>query len=489
MDLSRRDFLKGSGGAGALLLMPPLLRNRGLFAPLGPTLGAQDNYGTARESRLFPGTRVVHADLHNHTLLSDGDGEASEAYLSMRSAGLDVAALTDHTTLNWGLPSSPCVAFGPFEKDCQSLMGINDASWEQTRAYAEAATSDEFLAIRGFEWSSPSLGHMNVWFSENYTDPLHTGGAGRGNHAGDFLHDESDGDFPQELAEQIDALIATGNVGEGMRLFYEWLKLEPSDGVGGLDGIAGFNHPGREVGRFQDFWYDAALQERLVSLEVFNRREDYLFEAVDRGRPSPINECLNAGWRPGLLGVTDEHGTEWGFEEGKGRGGLWVDDLGPDGVKQAMLQRRFFATNILGLRLDARASSLASGEEARMGSALAHDSGTVRIELDLARGAVTPPAGFSDPGDDWTGRTVGVQVCRPGDQLPSIATATTAVVPGEEDELITVELEVDRADGDWLFVRLTDPDQGADGRAAGTDYTGLGKAIAYTSPFYLDAAS
>lgn len=486
MNLNRRDFLKAGGTASALMLMPPLLRNRGLFTPLGPTLGAQDRYGTARESRLFPGTRVVHADLHNHTLLSDGDGDASGAYQSMRSAGLDVAALTDHTTVSWGLPGSACGVFGDYESDCQSLAGLNDASWEQTRAYAEAATSDEFLAIRGFEWSSPTLGHMNVWFSQNYTDPLHTGGAGHGDHAGDFLHDESDGQVPKDLADAIDGLLAAGQVGEGMRLFYEWLQLEPTTGIGGLDGIAGFNHPGREVGRFQDFWFDAAMRDQIVSLEVFNRREDYLFEAVERGQPSPINQCLNAGWRPGLLGVTDEHGTEWGFEEGKGRGGLWVDDLGADGVRTAMQQRRFFATNVLGVRLDAQATSLATGQAVRMGSALQHDGGTIRLRLDLARGQITPPPGFSETGEDWTGKSLHVQVCRPGDGLPVIASATPVTVPGEDAEPITIDVEVDRADGEWLFVRISDPERPDDARAAGTAFAGLGGAVAYASPFYFD---
>ncbi|MEU4693080.1 hypothetical protein [Actinoplanes sp. NPDC023714] len=31
--------------------------------------------------------------------MSDGDGDPARAYESMRSAGLDIAALTDHTTL------------------------------------------------------------------------------------------------------------------------------------------------------------------------------------------------------------------------------------------------------------------------------------------------------------------------------------------------------------------------------------------------------
>ncbi len=45
---------------------------------------------------------------------------------------------------------------------------------------ADGAQEDgAFTALRGFEWSSPMLGHIDVWFSERWTDPLHTGGVGR----------------------------------------------------------------------------------------------------------------------------------------------------------------------------------------------------------------------------------------------------------------------------------------------------------------------
>ena len=39
------------------------------------------------------------------------------------------------------------------------------------------------------------------------------------------------------------------------------------------------------------------------------------------------------------VGDTDEHGTDWGFPEGKGRKGLWVTDHSRAGVKRAMRQR------------------------------------------------------------------------------------------------------------------------------------------------------
>ena len=55
-----------------------------------------DAWGTSRRSRLFPGPFLVHADLHNHTQLSDGRGDPADTFPALRAAGLDAAAITDH---------------------------------------------------------------------------------------------------------------------------------------------------------------------------------------------------------------------------------------------------------------------------------------------------------------------------------------------------------------------------------------------------------
>jgi predicted metal-dependent phosphoesterase TrpH len=47
-------------------------------------------------SRLVPGPFLAHADLHNHTRLSDGRGDPAAAFPALRAAVLDVAAITDH---------------------------------------------------------------------------------------------------------------------------------------------------------------------------------------------------------------------------------------------------------------------------------------------------------------------------------------------------------------------------------------------------------
>jgi hypothetical protein len=389
-----------------------------------------DAWGTSRRSRLFPGRWLVHADLHNHTRLSDGKGDPERAFASMRAAGLDVAAITDHS--RWA-SAFLGVARAP------GWTGIDRRAWLRTASLADAANQEgEFVALRGFEWSHAAFGHMNVWGSQRFTDPLRT--------------------FPT------------------MGRFWRWLERR------GDDGLVTFNHPGTGRLRFGRFGYRPGMGDRLVGLEIFNKHDEYLFKGIDRGGESPLNQCLNAGWRVGLLGVTDEHGADWGHPEGKGRAGLYIDDLSRSGVMEALAARRFFASRIKGLRVDAALTSLAAGSSpasdmpgARMGAAVAHRRGLVRILVDL------------DRGQQWWGRRLNVQVLRPGQRIPTLAAALDVLVPSPDHPVIAFEVDLDPAEGSWLVLRVSDPSQPADPPAP-AHYAALGRGIAYASPFWLTSA-
>lgn len=333
-------------------------------------------------------------------------------------------------------------------------------------------TRRDFLKT-GFEWSSPTLGHINVWFSERWIDPLHTAGTSTGEGAAQFLHEEVPG--ADMISHELDELVRQAPTnGTGMRAFYEWLRAPASTPLvgGGLDGIASFNHPGREEGRFGYFAPDPRLVDQIVALELFNRREDYIYRGTDSGFPSPLNDCLNKGWRVGIHGVTDEHGTDWGTPVGKGRGGIYVSSVTRDGVKEAMTARRFFATRERGLRIDAAANGV------RMGEVLAPTSGPVHFELDV------------DGGPDWYGRPLSVQVLRPGTIMPTVSHVEAVTVPVSEGDaaepVIAFDAEVDAADGGWVVLRVSDPAITADDRADAL-WTTFGNALAYTSPFFLAA--
>ncbi|MFF5226295.1 CehA/McbA family metallohydrolase [Dactylosporangium sp. NPDC000521] len=401
--MDRRGLL--AAGAGGLLV----LATPGVAAADGRTTRAETGTaatvgagpaalaGAARASAITAGTGLVHADLHNHTVMSDGDGDPALAFASMRSAGLDVAALTDHTTL-----------FG--------IGGLSKPEWDRTGALADAADDPgNYTAIRGFEWSHPLLGHVNVWFTNGFTD-----------------------------------LGGSSNMGG----LYNWIT--------GNGGIASFNHPGREIARFGNFSYSAAARDAMVSLEMFNRGDDYLFDGWSDGRTSALNACLNAGWRTGLSGVSDEHGTDWGFPEGKGRTGLWVTQNTRAGVLEAMRARRFFATRVSGLRVDATANDV------RMGGVLPLARGDVRFALDL------------DRGPDWNGKPVRIQVLRPGVTAPTVADVIDTVA----NQVVRFTVPLDVAMGDWVVLRVSDPTRpnpspGPNGHPC-NDF-----GLAYTSPWWL----
>lgn len=426
-------------------------------APTGPRPTAEP---AARTSRLFPdSTRLALADLHNHTLLSDGEGDPEQAFVSMRDAGLDVAALTDHAILGWDQISRLDPVGGLRDGAARRLraaIGIDQQGWERTGRLADAAdVPGRFVGIRGFEWTNPLLGHLNVWFSSTWTDALHTTGIGW-----DGIGDEARR-VPvvgRVLHDILDALPGD----PGMRPMYDWLSADP--GRGGLDGLAGFNHPGREPGWFDAFRYDARVADRIVSLELFNKRDEFLF---DDAHQSPLVTCLDAGWRVGLLGVSDEHGDAWGFPAGKGRAGLWVTELSRDGVREALVARRFYATNQRTLLLDAALGGV------RMGGSVAHRRGPVTVALDLQGPA------------EQVGRALQVQVLRPGAGVPTVVHVQDTVMGGRDDPPLTFAVDLDADDGPWVVLRVADP-EAVTSRPGPPGHPGNLGGVAYASPWWLD---
>jgi hypothetical protein len=246
--------------------------------------------------------RLFYGDLHNHTGYSDGTGRPEEALRQMRARGLHFAAITDHGEL--------------LDRD----TAIGDShKWAVTAQQVAALTGGDFLAMRGFEWSSPRQGHSNVWCSTAYT----------GYHA-------------------------TGD--RSMQAFYEWLiHARP---IAGAQVLASFNHPGREVACFDGCAFVPALDDRLVALECFNRGDDYgeaYFQALDRG------------WHVGAIGVSDHHGDDWGNPMFP-RAGVLASSLTLSHLQTALLARRVFATRSPTLAL------LVVGNEALMGSHLCLDA-------------------------------------------------------------------------------------------------------------------
>ncbi len=409
-----------------------------------------------RSSQLIPGrdltdqqaVTLVVADLHNHSLHSDGRGDPERAFDLMRQAGLDVAALTDHASIPHadvaGLsldhyPDPYALALGRL-----APHSFSAAQWQRTGELADAHdVPGSFTALRGFEWTEPWLGHANVWFSDSFT-PVTTAGS--------------------------------------MTSLFSFLETDAPNA------LFGYNHPGREPGSFDRFALPAppfsadALQPRMVALEAFNRSDDFLFVGfgTKNSAGSPIVACLDAGWRPALIGCSDEHGRSYGLI-GKGRTGLWVHEHSRAGVREALTARRAFATREAGLRLDASLGG------ARMGSDVRHPNRDTRAGargggLELAVDLAVDPA-VSAARSSYAHAIVELQLFTGGGphsggqvvvlhQEPAVVGAVTRCT-------VTIPPDVG-----WVALRVADPGRGH-GSAAPAGHPCATWALAYASPWTL----
>jgi hypothetical protein len=240
--------------------------------------------------------------LHAHTELSDGRGEAMEAYVHARDqGGMDFFSLSDHAEYLNLWPWS--------------------TRWEEIQAAANA-THDPgtYVTLWGFEWSNPVLGHISVFNTEGMADTITT-----------FR----------------------------LRSFYRWLSRQE-------DAFAHFNHPGdydyigHELRRFKLF---ESVLEPMIGLENWNGPrsfDKYYYNGSWDSDASFFDVALQQGWDIGALGSEDNHRREWGTRT-QFRTGVLATDLTRAALMEAYMQRRFYATEDKDLHLDFRCSGYPMG--------------------------------------------------------------------------------------------------------------------------------
>ena len=463
--IQRRQFLKALAvAAGGVAASPAFASTLG---GLSGTTGASRRSRLDRSGRL----RLVHTDLHNHSFISgDADGDPYRALAKLQQAGIDVACMTEHAVAGKDHGEHTC---GTWQNGgCRFVEGINQRDWETMAEIADDAyVPGRFVSFRGFEYSTPTLGHLNVWFGKDFTDPLHQGALLTPREVAEMWRVVPPA---KPVAEKFGAAPETASI----LPFYDWLTAEPGSTPfgGGSDAVASFNHPGY-FGNFESFVYHAGAAKRIFLMEAFNAitfeqdqsdghsATDYFWYGRDSGLPQPFNACFNAGWRVGFTGVSDEHSGNFG-QTGKGRGGLFVDAVTRGGVRRAIEARRSFGTREPGLRVDATANDVP------MGSTLtARAKRPVTIRLDI------------DRGPQWVGKRLYVQVVGPGRTDPTLLDVVPIRVPRADQPVITFSTV---PNGSWLFLRITDPARPCDplGQAPFEDAT-YGGACAYASPWFL----
>jgi hypothetical protein len=246
--------------------------------------------------------------IHNHTGYSDGKGRPENAFAAGKAVGLNYFFLTEHSELlNFPFRADEeCLELKNLP-DCAAFPPPGKTEWEDVKDQGKRASDPKipYLGLRGFEWSSPTLGHLSVLLSSNF-DPR----------------------SPFALT---------------MNAFWRWFLLDSKLG-GGSDGLGTFNHPSRErhpnpkLQTFEDFRYVPAADPRMVGLEVLNRDDDY---------SACYARALGKGWHLGAIGAGDNH-DDWGRAD-RSRTVLIVNskmskEFTPEAVREALLARRFYAT-------------------------------------------------------------------------------------------------------------------------------------------------
>jgi len=239
--------------------------------------------------------RILWADLHGHSALSDGTGSPGDYLAYARDvAALDVVALTDHD--HWGLEP----------------LATHPELWDETRRQIELFNEPgRFVALAGYEWTSWIYGHRHVLYFDGegeilssvdprYEHPRQLWRALRGTATLTFAHHSAGGPIATDWRIPPDP------------------ELEPVT--------------------------------EIVSVHGSSEAPDSPFSIY---RPLPgnfVRDALGRGYRLGFLGSGDSHDGHPGLAQlasprGGGLAAILSEELTRESVLEAVRARRVYATN------------------------------------------------------------------------------------------------------------------------------------------------
>lgn len=224
---------------------------------------------------------------HAHTSYSTGKGTPSEAFKYSLDKNLDFLIITDHSR--------------SLQKSSKDKKGCN-SKWNLTEDQARDFNNknNNFLALRGFEISSNSYGHFNVFGSKNC--------------------------FNYKI--------------KNFDNFASWLNKEGSP-------IVSINHPHKYM---ESFNYNTHLDKFINFIEILNgsipdkyvNGEKYYYKLLDKG------------WHIGALNGQDNHKADWGDSDN-----LTVvisKSLKEKDFMEALKNRRAYSTESRTLKLIVKAN-------------------------------------------------------------------------------------------------------------------------------------
>lgn len=235
--------------------------------------------------------------LHSHTEFSDGQGTVQEAYAYADSVeGLDFFAVTDHSN---SFDNSDSAAI---DQDASAVSG----QWAEGIAAAAEATTEDFLAIFGYEMSFPE-----------------------GMHAGHITTYNTPG-FQSWKQEPY------FSSADRLEEYYKTLTRVP-------DSVSQFCHPGTFYGDFEGFGnYSAEYDNMIHLLEVTDEGDVTAYKQYDR--------ALDAGWHVAPTASQNNHNRQWG-DANDDRTVVLAEELTQESLFEAIRAHRVYATRDKDLHL------------------------------------------------------------------------------------------------------------------------------------------
>ena len=309
------------------------------------------------------GWKFYFGQLHSHTADSDGAGSVAAAFAQADGVpGVDFYAVTDHSD--------------SFDNDTQGSL-TSDGSlisevWAKGKAAAEAATTQDFVAIYGFEMSwNQGQGHISTFNTPGFAS--------------------RDQDTYQMYKD-------------GMEHYFDALLSVPGS-------VSQFNHPGSTYGDFKDFDSYAPELDQVISLiEVGSGEGRELSSYLDM-----YVQALDKGWHLAPTASQNDHTGSFGNATSP-RTVVLAKELTEQSLYEAMKARRVYATEDTDLQI------CYSLDGAVMGSILRRGQLGDTVELLLQ---------MYDPTDQDLGT---VEVIGPGGEVISsgVASATmSATLPAD----------------------------------------------------------
>ena len=292
-----------------------------------------------------PGPRVLWADLHGHSNLSDGTGTPADYFVYARDvAALDVAALTDHDHLG------------------RRFLDATPELWQEIRRQVAAFHEPgRFATLLGYEWTSWIHGHRHVL----------------------YFGDEG------PVLSSVDPRYETP------RALWDALRGRPV--------LTFTHHPaGGPIATDWDIPPDPELEPvtEIASVHGSSEAFDTILRLHEPVRGHFVLDALGRGYRLGFVGSGDGHDGHPGLAHlvGAGTGGLAAilcEEATRACVYEALRARRVYATNgrriLLDVTLDGSPmgatlpARTADAPPARLAVAAVADGTFARVEVRRGR--------------------------------------------------------------------------------------------------------